>query len=173
MASLLDLHATLSIDTDGYEQGLEKAEKQADQFGKSSDGAGGKVKKLGPLTVAAGNLIASGIKKAGSAMVNFGKYAINSSISTETAMAKVSTIMDDTVMSTDDMSSAILDLSSRFGTSAGDIADSVYNVISATGDTANAVSLVEQATMLAKVVLLKLAMLFQFLPLQSMLTVLR
>lgn len=148
--SLLDLYATLSIDTSGYDKGMNDAEKRATQFGNTSDNTGKKVQKLGPMTVAAGNLIASGLKKAGSAMTSMGKYAISSSIDAETSFAKVGTIMDTTVVSSEDMEKAIVGLSSQFGVSVGDISDSVYNVISATGDTANAVSLVEKATMLAK-----------------------
>lgn len=67
----------------------------------------------------------------------------------QTAFAQVQTIMDQTAVSTDVMSDAIVNLSNETGVAAEELAGSVYNAISATGDTANAVSLVADATKLA------------------------
>ena len=86
--------------------------------------------------------IAAMVEKAFSAIVDAGTEF-------ETSFAKVQTIMDQTQVSSDDMSEAILDLSSEMGVAASDIADTVYSAISATGDTANAVELVSQASALA------------------------
>lgn len=68
----------------------------------------------------------------------------------ETSMAKVSTIADDSVVSYDDMRAAILKLSDDTGVAATDIAENVYQAISAGQDTANAVKFVEATTKTAK-----------------------
>lgn len=148
--NLLELYATLTIDTSEYEKGVKDAERSTEEFGNKQDEVGEKSHGFGVLAQAAGHVIADAFEKAVGVMSDFAKYAVSSGIEYESSMAKVNTIMDSTAMSSEDMSNAILDASSKFGTGASDIANSVYDVISATGDTANAVSLVEQATMLAK-----------------------
>lgn len=75
--------------------------------------------------------------------------SVKMALSFEDSMAKVSTIMDTNVLSSDNMKNAILDLSNKTGMAAGDIADNVYNAISAGQDTAEAVRFVEQSTKLA------------------------
>lgn len=67
----------------------------------------------------------------------------------ETAFAKTMTIMDDNVVSAQDMSGAIVDLSNETGQAAATLSGSVYDAISATGDTAHAVGLVADASKLA------------------------
>lgn len=67
----------------------------------------------------------------------------------ETAFAKTQTIMDTSAVSVAQMRDDILGLSNEMGIAAGELSDSVYNAISATGDTANAVSLVRDASRLA------------------------
>lgn len=67
----------------------------------------------------------------------------------ETAFAKTQTIMDTSAVSVAQMRDDILGLSNEMGVAAGELSDSVYNAISATGDTANAVSLVRDASRLA------------------------
>lgn len=67
----------------------------------------------------------------------------------ETAFAKTQTIMDTSAVSVSKMRGDILDLSNEMGIAANELSDSVYNAISATGDTKNAVSLVEDASRLA------------------------
>lgn len=67
----------------------------------------------------------------------------------ESSFAQVETIMDTSQMSVEDMRSSIQKLSSEMGVSASELSGAVYNAISATGDTANAVSLVGDATRLA------------------------
>lgn len=66
------------------------------------------------------------------------------------AMAKVDTIADTSVLSLEDLSAQVLDLSNNTGIASTDIADAVYNAISAGQDTADAVSFVSEATSLAR-----------------------
>lgn len=79
----------------------------------------------------------------------FAVTAVKAGAEFESAFAQVQTIMDETVVSTDEMSTAIRSLSTEVGVSASELSQSVYNAISATGDTAGAVSLVADATRLA------------------------
>lgn len=67
----------------------------------------------------------------------------------ESSFAQVETIMDTTQMSVDDMRDSIRALSTETGVSAAELSETVYNAISATGDTAHAVDLVADATKLA------------------------
>lgn len=92
---------------------------------------------------------ATAITAATTATAALGKAAINAGTEYETAFAQVETIMDKNVVSTEDMSSAIKDLSNQMGISASELSGTVYNAISATGDTANAVELAAQASQLA------------------------
>ena len=68
----------------------------------------------------------------------------------EDSMAKVSTIADETEVPIDEMKDAILDLSNETGIAAGDIAENVYNAISAGQKTGDAVEFVGNAAKLAK-----------------------
>ena len=65
-------------------------------------------------------------------------------------MAKVSTIADETEVPISDLETAILNLSDETGIAATDIADNVYNAISAGQSTGDAVNFVSNATKLAK-----------------------
>ena len=79
-----------------------------------------------------------------------GAVAVKTAMDFEDSMAKVQTIADTTSVPIDDLRGAIMDLSSDTGIAATDIADSVYNAISAGQDTASAVSFVETTAKLAK-----------------------
>ncbi len=68
----------------------------------------------------------------------------------ETAMAKVSTIADNTKVPIDTISKEIMALSNITGIAATSLADDVYNAISAGQDTADAVNFVSYSSKLAK-----------------------
>lgn len=68
----------------------------------------------------------------------------------ETAIAKVSTIADAQAVPIDEMSSEIMKLSNTTGIAASQIADDVYNAISAGQQTGDAVNFVSYSTKLAK-----------------------
>lgn len=78
-----------------------------------------------------------------------GKQMTQMSWEFDDAMAKVSTIADTSQVPLDDLRKQILDLSDQTGISANEIADNVYNAISAGQDTGDAVAFVEKATRLA------------------------
>ena len=107
---------------------------------------------------------ANSLQKVGSTSTNVGKTLLGlsapitgvgiastkSAITFEDSMAKVMTIADKTEMSYDDMKNAIMELSSQTGISANEIADNVYNAISAGQKTGDAVNFVSNSTKLAK-----------------------
>ena len=66
------------------------------------------------------------------------------------AFARVTTIADTSQKDLDTLKTEIMNLSSTTGIAATDLAGATYDAISATGDTAGSVSIVESATKLAK-----------------------
>ena len=83
-------------------------------------------------------------------IVGVGTAAVKMASDYENALAKVSTIADTSAVPMERMSKAITDLSNETGIAATDVADAVYNAISAGQDTADAVNFVENATKLAR-----------------------
>lgn len=112
-----------------------KIDKLAENFDKVSEASGKASDKLKP---------------ASTAIAGLGTASIAASITFEDSMAKVSTIADETEVSHDNMKKSIIDLSNQTGISANDIADNVYNAISAGQSTADAVNFVTESTKLAK-----------------------
>lgn len=112
-----------------------KIDKLAENFDKVSESSGKVSDKLKPVSTAIAGL---------------GTASIAASITFEDSMAKVSTIADETEVSYDNMKKSILDLSNQTGISVNDIADNVYNAISAGQSTADAVNFVTESTKLAK-----------------------
>lgn len=112
-----------------------KIDKLAENFDKVSEASGKASDKVKPVSTAIAGL---------------GTASIAASITFEDSMAKVSTIADETEVSYDSMKKSIIDLSDQTGISANDIADNVYNAISAGQSTADAVNFVTESTKLAK-----------------------
>lgn len=131
------------------EQALEDLEEQAGQSavalqkianaGESLKSAGDKVTDVGKKM----SVVSAGIVAAGTA-------STKAALDFEDAMAKVSTIADATEVPIDELEKAILDLSNQTGISSTEIADNVYNAISAGQSTGDAVNFVSNSTKLAK-----------------------
>lgn len=68
----------------------------------------------------------------------------------EDSMAKVSTIADETAVPLEELEEAILELSDKTGIAAGEIAENVYDAISAGQKTGDAVNFVRKAADLAR-----------------------
>ena len=104
------------------------------------------------LTNAGGKITAAGEAlmplSAGAAAMGGASLVMASNF--EDAMAKVSTIADTTEVPLDELEQAIMDLSNETGIAATDIADNVYNAISAGQKTGDAVNFVSKSTKLAK-----------------------
>ena len=90
------------------------------------------------------------LKPASTTIVGTGVASATASITFEDSMAKVMTIADETIVSYDDMKKAIIDLSNQTGISANEIANNVYDAISAGQSTGDAVNFVTESTKLAK-----------------------
>ena len=137
-----------------YVQIIPSAKGIAGSISRELDGEATSAGKSAGSKIATG--IGAGLKVAGAAAIastaavgGFIKASVNAGSEYQSAFAQVETIMDTTTVSAEDMSAAIQSLSSEMGISAADLSGTVYNAISATGDTANAVSLAAQASKLA------------------------
>lgn len=115
-----------------YNASIEAMQTKLNNVGDKASNLGN---KLMPASVAASAVTASSIKMAS----NF-----------EDAMAKVNTIADTTQVPLDDLQKAIIDLSNETGISSAEIADNVYNAISAGQQTGDAVNFVSNSSKLAK-----------------------
>ena len=111
---------------------MQQAGKKVSEFGSTVEGIGNKLMPISAATAAAG---AATVKMAW----DF-----------EDSMAKVSTIADTTEVPLEDLQAAILELSDESGIAAGEIAENVYNAISAGQKTGDAVNFVRHATDLAR-----------------------
>lgn len=146
---MLDLGSAvgyLMLDSSGFTSGFGKAEQSLNAFMDKSNTMGDRLSGLGSAMSNIGGSLTRTLTiplvGAGTAMGAF-------SIQFEDAMAKVSTIADTSQVPMEDLEKAILDLSGKTGIAATDIADNVYNAISAGQKTADAVSFVEESTKLA------------------------
>lgn len=135
MNSLFDLCVKITADDSEYQRGVNNSTKASDV--------------LSAKTVAMGQIMADAFEAVISKVAEYGQKVIDVGMEQETALAKVNTIMDTTKMSTDAMADGIRELSNAMGVSTTELSDTVYNAISATGDTENALALAGQASKLA------------------------
>ena len=148
---MADGSVTISItgDAKDLEAELKKVEKRIKETGDQSEETGKQGSKIGSMISAgckvAAAALAGVVTAAGGAAL--AAYKVGSDY--ETALQKVGTIADTAVKPLQTLSDEIMALSSKTGIAAADIAEATYSAISATGDTANAVSIVAQATQLA------------------------
>jgi TP901 family phage tail tape measure protein len=158
--------ATLTIAIGGTYDGkaMEKAEKalqnlnaeaarHAGGMSQSFMTAGDSLIKLGANMQSTGDKIASfgtSITKATAPIAGIGAAAVKMAADYENAVAKVYTIMDKHVMTTEEMSKSILDLSTATGKSATELADATYQALSASVSTEKVAGFVEDAVKLAK-----------------------
>ena len=106
--------------------------------------------KLGNGFAKVGKVVATGAVAMGTAVAGIGAAAVKSFGDFESSLNKVATIADPSVKSMEDIKKEVLKLSDTMGIAANDINEAMYQAISATGDTANSLKYVEQASKLAK-----------------------
>lgn len=128
------------------ENQLKELEKEVASSNVTINSFGEKMKETGGKLTAAGKAV----MPVSAAVAGIGSAAVVSAVNFEDAMAKVSTIADTAEVPLDSLRSQILDLSSQTGISANEIADNVYNAISAGQKTGDAVNFVTNSTKLAK-----------------------
>lgn len=142
---------------------MKKAEAELRSLRKEARQAGGAtsdIMKLGDSMVDLGSSMeATGAKISGfgskitkvtAPLAVAGAAAVKLASDYEDSVAKVYTIMDKGVMSTEDMSKSILDLSTKTGKSATELADATYQALSASVATEKVGGFVENAVKLAK-----------------------
>lgn len=120
--------------------GPEYLAQQMQETGEKLKGIGDSVTKVGETLT----------KTVTAPILGVGTAAVKMAADYEDAIAKVSTIADTSAVPLEKMSKAITDLSNETGIAATEVADAVYNAISAGQDTADAVNFVENATKLAR-----------------------
>lgn len=140
---------------DEAENSAEGCASSIDGFGKKAADSGDKSTLFGQLTAkavgaAAGAFTATGIINLVVKLAKAYNEAVEEAAKYETALAKVATIADTSAMPMAKASQAILDVSSSMGVSAEDLSESVYQAISASVDSADAVNFAAQAVKLAK-----------------------
>ena len=111
---------------------MQQAGEKVTDFGSKIESVGNKIMPISAATAAAGGA------------------AIKMAWDFEDAMAKVSTIADETEVPLEELEAAILELSDETGIAAGEIAQNVYDAISAGQKTGDAVNFVRKATDLAR-----------------------
>ena len=141
---MADGTVTIKINVDGKDVEVElgKVKTQVEDTGETaaevSDSAQRNAAAVGvALTAIATSLVAAGLKA----------YEFSSQFNA--AFAKTQTIMDTNVMAAEDMRSSVLRLSRDSAMAAGDVSEAVYQAISGSVDTADAVNFVDKANQLA------------------------
>ena len=119
----------------------QKTSEDSEEFGKKSCEA---VSDLDELLATAGILLALG------AIANGFEKCSEAASEFERNSAMVSTVADSTILTSDQISAQITELSNATGKSVNELAEASYNAISAGVNTADAVGTVGEATMLAE-----------------------
>lgn len=140
MLDLGELKASIIVDDND-------ATKKLNDFGESTTKAEGKLKGFASKV---GSLATKGMVALGASIVAVGGMATKAFGDFEESLNKVETIADTTVMSMDEIKEGVIDLSNEMGIASGDLNEALYQTISATGDTGNALAYVETASKLAK-----------------------
>lgn len=125
---------------DKFGKSAEEAEKKSENFGKKGADA---------INNLAGAMASAGIVEAVENIANALNECTDEFANFETASKSIKTIADTSVKSMAEINDEIIKMSSDMITPAQELADAVYNSISAGVDTANAVSFAGQATKLA------------------------
>lgn len=117
----------------------------ANEVGEAFENAGDKISQAGDKIASAGEKLLP----VTAAVTAIGGYGIKSASEFEDSMAKLSTIADTTKVPLETLEKDIKSLSDSTGIGASEIAENVYNAISAGQDTADAVNFVAESTKLA------------------------
>lgn len=140
MDSVFELYATIGIKMDEFERGLNSAKEKFDGFSE-------KLSKAGETMSNVGGTLTKGITLP---LAGLGTAAGKMYMGFEDSMAKVNTIADTSQVPLDELQRAILALSNQTGISSSEIANNVYDAISAGQKTGDAVNFVKNSTKLAK-----------------------
>lgn len=136
---IFKLYGSIFVNTDDAKKSISDTSKNAQELGEKLEKLGGGVQKVGDNLTKYVSVPIAGVATASAKMA----------IDFEDAVAKVSTIADTNQVSMDKLKSQIVALSNETGMAASDIAEDVYNAISAGQETADAVAFVGNAAKLA------------------------
>lgn len=128
-------------------QQLDDASSKWNQLSTDLQGIGGKLQETGQAVTEVGKNLST---KVTAPLVAVGTATGKMAMGFEDSMAKVSTIADTTEVPLSELESAIMELSNQSGISASEIAQNVYDAISAGQSTGDAVNFVTNSTQLAK-----------------------
>lgn len=126
---------------------LETAESKAQKYGDAMKKAGDKLGKIGGGASKAGTKLTLGVT---TPIVTVGTAATKLASNAETSFKKVETIADTTVKSMDEIRAGVMDASNTTGAAVTDFNEALYQTISATGDTENAIDYTVTAVKAAK-----------------------
>lgn len=126
---------------------LATAESQMVALGEQMGVVGDKIKGVGEGVESVGKKLTTGVT---APLVALGTGLIKSAMSAEDSYAKVQTIMDGSVLSYDELTAAVSGASDELNVSVTDFNEALYQTISATNDTANAVNYTAIAAKAAK-----------------------
>lgn len=137
--ALRDLNVEAARHAGGLTESFTRAGDSLAGLGANMERAGAKIQNVG-----------ASITKVTAPIAAIGAASVKLASDYEGAVAKVYTIMDKGVMSTDAMAKSILDLSTKTGKSATELADATYQALSASVATDKVAGFVEDAVKLAK-----------------------
>lgn len=121
-------------------------DKYGDAVKEAADGTSESVSAVEALSAA---LVASGLQQSVEDLAGAMMECAEAAQTFELSIAKVYTLADESVLSQEAMRSGILEMSSELGKSADEIAEAVYEALSAGVDTANVLDFVRQSTQLS------------------------
>ena len=133
------LNVEAARNTEGISQSFARTGDALKALGNGVQHAGGKLQSLG-----------ADITKATAPIAAAGAASVKLASDYDKSVTKVYTIMDKGVMSTSKMSDSILDLSTKTGRSASELADATYQALSASVATEKVGAFVEDAVKLSK-----------------------
>ena len=130
---------------------LDKIEKKAEQTGRSVNNslisAGNKIQNVGDKFSDVGDKLTS---KVTLPIVGIGTAAVKMEMDAESSFAKVSTVMDESAMSADQLKKSVTDASNDSGVAVTSFNEALYETLSAGVDAGKAIEFTTQMTKLAK-----------------------
>ena len=137
----------LDLDISKFKSGLSQANSEFSKFLNSSNSVDKRLSGLANTATGLGTKMTIGLTLP---LAAIGTASTKAAANFDTQLAKISTVADTSVLSTKKVSDGLLKMSGDVNVSADELAEGLYQVISATNDSANAMSYLEQASQLAK-----------------------
>lgn len=123
-----------------YNKQLKEARKESGLFAQGLAEAGGKMKDFGGKVTQLGKEVTTKISAPSMAIAGWGTKM---NMEFETSMGKISTLLDENVVSMDEVENKVKEMSSTYGIEMGTIQEAVYDSLSAGMDSADVLSFVD------------------------------